>query len=225
MMLGQGAFKTAHPGFLSLHVLTQSGLGRHLNEPVAVKRYYIKIAKKRGSNRAASSADASDDHDFKIGRLGPADERVKITMEGNVLYWATALMAFSYAFIDRALAKAAVPPPFTIPRVRYVHAGVAVVHASPSTVVESANAANGTMRAVYLLEERIYEGDGENEFLKYIHNTDAVSQLSIIHPRWELSQFFCFLQHVQYFKTEAAAYISDFQGEHTLPSTQPMPFF
>lgn len=104
-------------------------------------------------------------------------------MEGNVLYWATALMASSYAFINHALTKAAIPPPFTIPHVCYVHARVAVVHMSPSAVVESANTANDTMWVVYLLEEHIYEGDGKNEFLKYIHNTNAVLQLSVIHPQ------------------------------------------
>jgi hypothetical protein len=72
------------------------------------------------SNQARSSA--NNDHDLKLGWLRSADERIKITIEGSVLYWATAFMAFSHAFINCALAKAAIPPPFTVPcTICYVH--------------------------------------------------------------------------------------------------------
>ena len=55
----------------------------------------------------------------------------------------------------------------------------------------------------------------DQQFIKYIHNADAVPlQEHKLHnePGYEIEVFLCFIQHVQFMCTHGQAYISDFQG-------------
>ncbi|KAH7922899.1 hypothetical protein BV22DRAFT_1016383, partial [Leucogyrophana mollusca] len=129
--------------------------------------------------------------------------------EGNIHYWASSLMDFTYAFVDHGLEKADCVPPFIIPRLRFVYAAIAVP--------QSTFAHGSTARAGYLIEEYIGSEEGPEEFVKYVHNGKAVPLLDPPDPLYYLAEFLCFTQHVQFHKTGHQLYLSDYQG--TLLST------
>ena len=98
-------------------------------------------------------------------------------------------------------------PPFDIPELRFVYAGVAVSH---DQVLGNNTANTSSVRRTYLLEELI---DTEDEnFVKFVHNGNALPLLEPEDPLYEIAQFLCFTQHVQYYKTEGAVFLSDLQG-------------
>ncbi|KAJ7776556.1 hypothetical protein DFH07DRAFT_731711, partial [Mycena maculata] len=138
------------------------------------------------------------------------DEYALTVQEANLLYWASTLMGFTYSFINHFIANAPEEPPFDIPQLHFVHAGVAVVHDQ----VSGTNVANvSSISRTYLLEELI---DTENEdFVKFIHNGNALPLLPPSDPLYQIAEFLCFTQHVQYFKTDCSVCLSDLQG--TLP--------
>jgi hypothetical protein len=166
-----------------------AGLGQTDREEVAVKRPYFK----KGS---------------RIMRFGVKDELRKVLMEANVLYWASSLLNFAQGFVDRAINASQTAPPFQIPHFRFVQSAVAITH---DVVQGSSISASTTMRAAYLLEELI-DVSKRGEFIKYVHNADAKPQLEFWEPQYPLAQFLCFIQHIQYQKTDGKVYISDFQG-------------
>ncbi|KAJ7767848.1 hypothetical protein B0H14DRAFT_2254996, partial [Mycena olivaceomarginata] len=88
--------------------------------------------------------------------------------EANLLYWASSIMDFTYSFIHRFLSNTDEEPPFTIPQLRFVHAGVPVSHDQ----IAGTNINNtSSIRRTYLVEEFIDEElDG---FVKFVHNGDA----------------------------------------------------
>ena len=64
--------------------------------------------------------------------------------------------------------------------------------------------------AAYLLEEML---PGEKaDFVKFLHNASAASELSPDEPDYHLAEFLMYTQHVQYAITGGLAYVSDFQG-------------
>ncbi|KAJ7214556.1 kinase-like domain-containing protein, partial [Mycena pura] len=131
--------------------------------------------------------------------------------EANLLYWASSLMGFTYSFINYFISKAVGKPPFDIPELRFVYAGVAVSH---DQVLGNNTANTSSVRRTYLLEELI---DTEAEdFVKFVHNGNALPLLEPEDPLYEIAQFLCFTQHVQYYKTEGAVFLSDLQGTKTL---------
>jgi len=67
-----------------------------------------------------------------------------------------------------------------------------------------------TNRAAYILEE-VLPGV-KSDFVKYLHNASAASELSPDDPDYQLAEFLMFIQHVQYAITGGVAYVSDFQG-------------
>ncbi|KAJ7617635.1 hypothetical protein DFH06DRAFT_1012350, partial [Mycena polygramma] len=96
-------------------------------------------------------------------------------------------------------------------RLRFVHAGVAVSHEQ----VTGTNVKNtSSICRSYLVEEFI--DTDTQEFVKYIHNGDAVPLLSHEDPYYDIADFLCFTQHVQYFKSGGAVFLSDYQGSQTL---------
>ncbi|KAF8188604.1 hypothetical protein K438DRAFT_1972294 [Mycena galopus ATCC 62051] len=98
----------------------------------------------------------------------------------------------------------------TIPQLRFVHAGVAVSHDQAA----GNNISNtSSIRRTYLVEEFIEESDG---FVKFVHNGDANSLLDTDDPFYHIAEFFCFTQHVQYFKTDGTVFLSDLQGSDML---------
>jgi hypothetical protein len=95
-------FKTAQPAFLTLFHLAASGPGMHPNKCVPKVEAWV------------------------INRRMPEGEHRRIIMEANVLFWATSIMAFTFIphFIDNTMHAL----PFVVPKVRFVHAGIAIVH-------------------------------------------------------------------------------------------------
>ncbi|KAG2357177.1 hypothetical protein BDR07DRAFT_1298453 [Suillus spraguei] len=187
-MLGAGGFKTVHPGWLSLTPLIKSGLGSIAGQPVAVKWPFRKVYLPPGSPL------------YKIGCFALADEILKLFKEANILYWSNSLLELTYAFIDRSIVSSAEPPPFNIPHICFVDAGLALSYSQ-----------HGSSCGGYLVEEFI-EG-GPDEFVKFIHNMDSNPLLDYDNYHYELALFFAFTQHVQYIKTSGLAFISDYQGK------------
>ncbi|KAG1760646.1 hypothetical protein EDD22DRAFT_848322 [Suillus occidentalis] len=201
-MLGAGGFKTAHPGWLSLTPLVESGLGSIPGQNVAVKRPFHKVFPSASSFM------------YKIGRFSSVDEIAKLFKEANVLYWSRSLLQLTYAFIDRCIAASDEPPPFNIPRVRFIDAGLAFSYSQRDSKPTRAGSKTGSTCAGYLVEELI-EG-GSDAFLKFIHNMDANPLLDEDDYRYKVASFFAFTQHVQYVKTGGLAFISDYQGSTEL---------
>ena len=68
-----------------------------------------------------------------------------------------------------------------------------------------------TDHAAYILEELLLPGK-KSDFVKYLHNASATSELSLDDPDYQHAKFLMFIQHVQYAITGGVAYVSDFQG-------------
>ncbi|KIN98202.1 hypothetical protein M404DRAFT_1005566 [Pisolithus tinctorius Marx 270] len=119
----------------------------------------------------------------------------------------------TYNFIDNAIASATSPPPFDIPRLRFVEAGLALAHSQISKGPVKPKF-GGTLCGVYLLEEKIEGGNGA--FTKYIHNMDYEPTMSAGMNGYDIAEFLVFTQHVQYCKTGGLVIISDYQGSRTL---------
>ncbi|KAK7041059.1 hypothetical protein R3P38DRAFT_3453108 [Favolaschia claudopus] len=131
-------------------------------------------------------------------------------MEANVLFWATSIMNFTYSFIYHFLQNSSKRLPFEIPEIRFVRAGVAIVHdqtTGPTTLKCS-------ISRTYLIEERINES--KDGFFKFINNGSAVPLDMTRKDARELSEFLAFTQHVQFYKTKGAVYLSDLQGSMQL---------
>lgn len=210
-MIGIGAFKTAHPGWLTLSPIVPSGLGSRSQHPVVVKRPFF-----RPPSTQATAATAT----LKIVRYSSADELKHVLKESKVMYWAKSLLDYTYDYIDHHIGISPTPPPFEIPRVRFVDAGVALGYGqrnASSKPGDKSNTKAGAVSAVFLLEESILFDDKE-EFTKFIHNMDCVLSLDEDEYGYDLAVFLAFTQHLQYVQTEGLAFISDYQGtcRHTL---------
>jgi hypothetical protein len=118
-MLGAGGFKTAHPGFLTLFSAPETLLGSRPRQKVAVKQPFYKHYPLGGSKNPTR---------FTIGHYTISDELPKLFKEANVLYWARALLTFSYEYINHCISNSSEPPPFHIPRLHFVEAGLALSH-------------------------------------------------------------------------------------------------
>jgi len=106
---------------------------------------------------------------FVFGRYTIADELPKPFREANVLYWASSLLTFAYEYIDHCISASSEPPPFYIPRLRFVEASLALsynqVHLAGGPGQKSKLL---SPRAAFLVEELI-----SGTFIKYIHNMDC----------------------------------------------------
>ncbi|KAG2128311.1 uncharacterized protein EDB93DRAFT_1256762 [Suillus bovinus] len=150
-MIGISAFKTAHPGWLTLSLIIPSGLGSRSQHPVVIKRPFFRPPSDSGRRRHCHTQD-------------------------HVMYWAKSLLDYTYNYIDHHIGISPTPPPFEIPRVRFVDAGVALgysQHNASSKPGDKSNTKAGAVSAVFLLEESILF-DNEEEFTKFIHNMDCV---------------------------------------------------
>ncbi|KAJ7242658.1 hypothetical protein C8J57DRAFT_1243862 [Mycena rebaudengoi] len=203
--IGIGTFKTAHSGHLSLIHLPKRGLGQQPNSRVAVKRLY------RARNKAADTTGP-----IKVSRYTTTDEHRRLLDEANLLYWADALMSFTYSFIDKTLAELPGPPPFIIPRLRFVDAAVAVSH-EPLSGKHIANISS--IRRTYLLEEFI-DTKTAGPYVKFVHNGSATPLLDEDDDLYRIAQFLCFTQHVQYQKTDQTVFISDLQGPQIMTAAE-----
>ena len=211
VFLGIGSFKTTTPAqltFKGIH-LPASGLGKLVGSqkktekgqsgrqsiPVALKRPY---RNKRGGPGGRGGG---------MGRLAYAEEEVAIFEECKLLVWANSLLKVAYDFLSDFMHVHAGedPPPFEIIRFRFVAAGMAIAQKAMDN-----GPSPTTNRAAYVLEE-ILPGV-ESDFIKYLHNASAASDLTHDDPDYHLAEFLMFIQHVQYAITGGVAYVSDFQG-------------
>ncbi|KAF7361004.1 hypothetical protein MSAN_01130600 [Mycena sanguinolenta] len=112
--------------------------------------------------------------------------------ELNILGWATTMMDIVYRYIKIQEPDVGTPP-FHVPVMRFVRGGLAICQ-------------NET-KETYLVEEWI-----DGEFVKYIHNRSGQPH-HFQNGEYDLrARFLSFCQHVQFYKTDKAAYVSDFQG-------------
>ncbi|THU77392.1 hypothetical protein K435DRAFT_812496 [Dendrothele bispora CBS 962.96] len=108
----------------------------------------------------------------------------------------------------RAAATTRRPPQISIPRLRFVEAGVfAQLSSDPKHLKSSAAGAKRT----YIIEEKI-QVPPHAEFTKYVHNGNPVPNVPPNDPEYNTALFLCAVQHLQYIKTHGLAYVSDFQG-------------
>ncbi|KAF8436836.1 hypothetical protein L210DRAFT_3647645 [Boletus edulis BED1] len=91
-MLGVGAFKTAQAIELTLFPLRSSGIGCIASHSIAGKRPYLNPTGGIGCRPYI--------------RFSMGDESRRLYREANVLYWAMALLDFSYEYIDQCIADA-----------------------------------------------------------------------------------------------------------------------
>ncbi|KAJ7743742.1 hypothetical protein DFH07DRAFT_749804 [Mycena maculata] len=125
----------------------------------------------------------------------------------NLLCRGSSLLGFTYSFIHHFISQASEKPPFVIPELCFADVGVAVSHDQAS----GNNLANtSSLRRTYLMEELI-DTDSE-DFVKFVHNGNAVPLLAPEDPLYDIAQFLCFTQRIQYFKTDGAVFLSDLQG-------------
>ena len=133
----------------------------------------------------------------------------QLTTELNCIGWAAALMSCVYDFIDDQDFHMAgsVKRTFELPRMRFVQCGLALSRAED--------------RAGYLLEEFIETSHEVDWFVKYLNNDSAKPKSFDDPEKVERAQFLSFAQHVQFWKTDGAAFISDFQGKFFLQLHSP----
>ncbi|KAI5990981.1 hypothetical protein EDD15DRAFT_2530894 [Pisolithus albus] len=79
--------------------------------------------------------------------------------EANALYWAKVLLQMTYQFIDSAIEGAKVLPPFEIPHLRFVDAGLLFTYSdtllAPAEGTGQPVKSRGTVNIAYLVEEFI----------------------------------------------------------------------
>jgi len=150
------------------------------------------------------------------------EQAQKLYREANVLYWSKALLKMTYDFIDRCVDKATKPPPFEIPRLRFVDPGLVLAYAErPTNSGPFSGKSNaGSLSSVYLAEEVIPSAgeEGTDSFIKFIHNADAAPRELDDPAANEIAEFLSFTQHVQYTKTGGLVYLSDYQGSTSTDS-------
>ncbi|KAI6152545.1 hypothetical protein BKA82DRAFT_3946032, partial [Pisolithus tinctorius] len=130
------------------------------------------------------------------------DESNILYHEANALYWAKALLQMTYQFIDHAVEDTKVPPPFEIPCLHFVDTGLLFPYLDPSSSVN----------VTYLVEELI-PTSSDDEFVKYIHNSDVAPCFLLDTKAEEIVDFLAFTQHIQYIMTGGQVYISDYPGK------------
>ncbi|KAI6000407.1 hypothetical protein F5J12DRAFT_724114, partial [Pisolithus orientalis] len=64
----------------------------------------------------------------------------------------------------------------------------------------------------YLVEELIHTSS-DDEFVKYIHNSNVAPCFLLDTKAEEIADFLAFTQHIQYIMTGGQVYISDYQGK------------
>ncbi|KAJ7630219.1 hypothetical protein FB45DRAFT_832782 [Roridomyces roridus] len=116
--------------------------------------------------------------------------------ELNLLGWGDTMMDLVYVFMERSESELG-RPPFEIPVMRFVSAGLAI--------------SQSNQQEAFMVEEWI-DPETQGPFVKYIHNNSGRPRDFERADHQIRAEFLSFCQHVQYFKTNGAAYISDFQG-------------
>ena len=180
--IAHGNFKSAYEGYSTIHLFNTG------SEKICVKQCYYNPP----GSRACKVFDG-------------AKQVQQLTMELNCIGWAAALMSCVYDFVDDSDSHIVSSEKGTIdlqvPRMRFVQCGLAISKADD--------------HSAYLLEEFIETDEAGHSidwFVKYLNN-DSAKPRSFNNPEKVLrAQFLSFSQHVQFWKTNGAAFVSDFQG-------------
>lgn len=121
---------------------------------------------------------------------------------------ADSLLQFAYAFTsDFIIKKRPLDPPFPIPQLHFVKGAIAYLEKSLDDATKLASLISH--HTTYLLEALL---PMDQQFIKYIHNADAVPLQECDKLGYEFGVFLCFIWHVQFMCTHGQAYISNFQG-------------
>ncbi|CAK5269533.1 unnamed protein product [Mycena citricolor] len=199
--LGIGSFKSAHNARLNLHVLSSGNiLGCVPNQHVAAKRMF----------------ESWSEDQTRLERYKPSQEYLQTIREANIMLWAVSLFDFCYSFIQSFIEKNGPPPAdLTIFDIRFVEAGVALVHDS-SARGHSVKDTSSLVRS-FIIEEIITptETDQAETFLKFVHNNLAAPTPFIVRNtvNYAVAEFLCFTQHIQYEKSGGTVFLSDLQGK------------
>lgn len=127
-----------------------------------------------------------------------ARQAEQLTTELNCIGWGSALMASVYDF-TASCASHLGPPPFDIPQMRFVQCGLALDM--------------GNDRTAFLLEEHIDSIAANGSwFVKYVNNSSAKPHVFSNTEKTHRATFLSFAQHVQFWRTNGLAFVSDFQG-------------
>ncbi|CAK5284617.1 unnamed protein product [Mycena citricolor] len=146
--LGVGTFKSAHSAYLTLTRLSDTPLGASPGQHVALKRMF----------RTRET----------LKRFDPVNEYEHTISEANLLFWGTAILRFTMGWIHNFIGKYGAPPDdLPIFNIRFVEAGIAMVH--EAAAAGSSSKTMSSLRRTYLLEELI----GTGKFVKYINNNSA----------------------------------------------------
>ncbi|KAG2112920.1 hypothetical protein BD769DRAFT_1364288, partial [Suillus cothurnatus] len=144
------------------------------------------------------------------------DELKQLLKESNMLYWARALLDFTYEYIDYCINAASTPPSFQIPCVHFVEAGITLAFShhslniqGTSTQAPIVNVKVGMFSAAYFLEEWVtFDPAGDEIFTKFIHNKDCGPSLDEDEYGYDLAIFLAFTQHIQYAKMEGLSFLT-----------------
>ena len=122
----------------------------------------------------------------------------------------------TYDYVDHAIQDADKPPPFEIPHLCFVNAELLFAyaeHPNTSSGPFFGKWKAGTLSLVYLTKEVILHAGGNTDnFVKFIHNTNAALHELLDLAANEIAEFLSFTQHVQYAKTSGQVYISNYQS-------------
>ncbi|KAJ7273843.1 hypothetical protein C8J57DRAFT_1040824, partial [Mycena rebaudengoi] len=83
--------------------------------------------------------------------------------------WAISIMDFTYSLVHQFIDNSPHPPPFQIPNIRFVHAGVAIAHEQTAGPVSSSKS---TIVRPYLIEE--FFDESKDGFHKFFNNGSAI---------------------------------------------------
>jgi Alpha-kinase family len=180
----QGAFKFAHFGHTDIPLFGNS-------TQVCIKQTFF----------TSSSEDSPPNLKKHLVYKGQT-QAANLSVELNCLGWASALMDLVYSFMKKEEPVYG-RPPFEVPQMRYVKAGLAIEVSKDSEGTEKQNA--------YLLEEFI-DSEDPGWFVKYLNNNSAKPHKFKDEERSIRAEFLSFSQHVQYIETGSQAYLSDLQG-------------
>jgi hypothetical protein len=178
----QGAFKIAHPGHTDFPLFGNS-------TQVCIKQTFF-------------TSDSEDSGSKKHHVYQGQTQAANLSVELNCLGWASALMDLVYSFMKKEEAIRG-SPPFEVPQMQYVKAGLAIQVSKDSAGTDKQNA--------YLLEEFI-DSEEPGWFVKYLNNNSAKPLKFKDEERSIRAEFLSFSQHVQFIETSSQAYLSDLQG-------------
>jgi hypothetical protein len=166
----------------SLWLIGDTPLPPFTDAKVCVKQLYVSRGEGKG-----------------IARLKGRYELSALLTECNCLRWASLLLDLTYKFIAREIEKKGRSPMQDIPELRFTNTMIAVV--------------KGEEKA-FLVEEWIHTDEGNCQFVKYINNRLPTSCLTVLAPpnAFGRAEFLICAQHIQWQKTNFAAFTSDYQG-------------